>query len=260
MGILNVTPDSFSDGGLFVNPDTALKHAFEMKLEGADIIDVGGESTRPGAQPVSADEEIGRVVLVIERITSEIDIAVSIDTTKSAVARAAIEAGAAIINDVSAMQFDPAMAAVAAQSGAGVVLMHMRGEPRTMQVDPTYDDVVTEVKQALLGWAAEAEKAGVAPDSIALDPGIGFGKTVQHNLSLIKAVGFLAAERYPLLAGPSRKSFIGAILDLPVEQRLEGTAAAVAWLAANGANVIRVHDVGPMAQVVRMVEAILGAS
>ncbi|MGI8425431.1 MAG: dihydropteroate synthase [Actinomycetota bacterium] len=256
MGVLNVTPDSFSDGGLFLSPETALKQAFQMQLEGADIIDVGGESTRPGAEPVSAAEEIDRVIPVIERISADIDLPISIDTTKAAVAQAAVEAGAVIINDVSAMQFDPGMAAVAARSGAGVVLMHMRGEPRTMQADPMYLNVVGDIKRALLGWAVDAEKAGVAPDSIALDPGIGFGKTLDHNLSLIKAVGFLTTERYALLVGPSRKSFIGAVLDLPVEERLEGTAATVAWLAANGAHIIRVHDVGPMSHVVRMVEAI----
>ena len=258
MGVLNVTPDSFSDGGLFVDRDAAVSHALKMAEEGADIIDVGGESTRPGAQPVSEQEEIDRVVPVIEKIARRSDALLSIDTTKAAVAKAAIEAGAAIINDVSALTFDPGMAPVAASTGAGVVLMHMQGKPRTMQANPSYRDVVAEVAGALTAWAAGAEKAGIARSAIALDPGIGFGKTLEHNLALVRNTRRFADLGYPLLVGPSRKSFIGAVLDLPVDRRVEGTAAVVSWLAANGAHIIRVHDVAEMSRVVRMTQAIAG--
>lgn len=259
MGILNVTPDSFSDGGLFSDRHAALKRALSMRDEGADIIDVGGESTRPGAEPVSADEEMERVVPVIEAIAGETDVPISIDTMKAEVARAALHAGAVIVNDVSAMRSDPAMSSVVAGSGAGVVLMHMLGEPRTMQQNPVYADVVREVRDALLQWAARAEGDGIARESIAVDPGIGFGKTVDHNLALIRSIGLLADSGYPVLAGPSRKSFIGAVLNVPVDRRLEGTAAVVAWLAARGARIVRLHDVKPMADVVRMTEAIAAA-
>ncbi|MGH2809442.1 MAG: dihydropteroate synthase, partial [Actinomycetota bacterium] len=187
MGVLNVTPDSFSDGGLFVDQQAAVSRALQMAEEGADIIDVGGESTRPGAQPVSEQAEMDRVVPVIEKIAGQTDALVSIDTTKAAVAKAAIDAGAAVINDVSALTRDPAMARLAASTGAGVVLMHMRGEPRTMQTNPSYRDVVAEVAEALAGWAEGAEKAGIARSAIALDPGIGFGKTLEHNLALIRS-------------------------------------------------------------------------
>lgn len=257
MGILNVTPDSFSDGGRFLAPDAAVEHAIRMVSEGADIVDVGGESTRPGAEPASTREEMDRVLPVIEALAGEIDAPISIDTTKAAVAEAALEAGASIVNDVSAMRFDAAMPGVVKAAGAGVVLMHMLGEPRTMQEDPRYDDVVADVRRSLLGWAAEAEAAGIPPDCIVLDPGIGFGKTLAHNLLLLKNLAALTeGSGYPLLVGPSRKSFIGMALDLPLEERLEGTAAAVAWAAANGAQIVRVHDVKEMVRVVRMVEAI----
>lgn len=257
MGILNVTPDSFSDGGRFLAPDAAVEHAIRMVSEGADIVDVGGESTRPGAEPASTREEMDRVLPVIEALAGEIDLPISIDTTKAAVAEAALEAGVSIVNDVSAMRFDAAMPGVVKAAGAGVVLMHMLGEPRTMQEDPRYDDVVADVRRALLGWAAEAEAAGIPPECIVLDPGIGFGKTLEHNLLLLKNLAALTeGSGYPLLVGPSRKSFIGMALDLPLEERLEGTAAAVAWAAANGAQIVRVHDVKEMVRVVRMVEAI----
>lgn len=257
MGILNVTPDSFSDGGRFLAPDAAVEHAIRMVSEGADIVDVGGESTRPGAGPASTREEMDRVLPVIEALAGEIDLSISIDTTKAAVAEAALEAGASIVNDVSAMRFDAAMPGVVKAAGAGVVLMHMLGEPRTMQEDPRYDDVVADVRRSLLGWAAEAEAAGIPPECIVLDPGIGFGKTLEHNLLLLKNLAALTeGSGYPLLVGPSRKSFIGMALDLPLEERLEGTAAAVAWAAANGAQIVRVHDVKEMVRVVRMVEAI----
>lgn len=259
MGILNVTPDSFSDGGLFFTRDAAVKRAIDMAEDGADIIDIGGESTRPGAEPVPVDEEIARVIPVIEAITKEVDVPVSIDTTKSEVAAAAIDKGAVIVNDVSAMRFDPSMAETVASSGAGVVLMHMLGEPRTMQNDPDYEDVVAEVGEALWGWGLQAQAYGIERDRIAVDPGLGFGKTREHNLQLVKHLERLqpaGAGPYPIVVGPSRKSFIGLTLDLPVEERLEATAAVVAWLVAAGANVVRVHDVKEMVRVVRMVEAI----
>lgn len=259
MGILNVTPDSFSDGGSFLDVDAAVEHGLAMAADGADIIDIGGESTRPGAEPVPAEAEIARVVPVILRLADQVDIPISIDTMKASVAEAAIEAGAAIINDVSAMGADPGMSEVAARTGAGVVLMHMRGEPRTMQKDPRYTDVVSEVSSFLTAAADRAVAAGVDPQAIMVDPGIGFGKMVEHNLALLGSVGTLASGRYPVLVGPSRKSFIGAVLDVEVDERLEGTAAAVAWCVAKGVAVVRVHDVKQMVRVVKMIEAIAGS-
>jgi len=260
MGILNVTPDSFSDGGLFSDPEAAIGRGIEMASDGADIIDIGGESTRPGAAPISSEEEMRRVLPVVDGLARRTDAVISIDTTKAVVAEAAIDAGAAIINDVSAMRFDARMKEVARVSGAGVVLMHMVGEPRTMQQDPRYEDVVREVRQALDQWAAAANKSGISRESIAIDPGIGFGKTAAHNLLLLKEIRELTElSKYPVVVGPSRKSFIGTTLDLPVEERLEGTAAVVAWAVANGAHVVRVHDVKEMVRVTRMVEAVGGA-
>lgn len=259
MGILNVTPDSFSDGGLFLDPFQAVDQAARMLEEGADIIDVGGESTRPGAAEVSAEEELSRVIPVVEAIVSRTGAAVSIDTTKSAVARAAIGAGAVIVNDVTALRADPSMPDVITESGAGIVLMHMLGNPRTMQADPTYDDVVADVKAALIGWAGDALAAGIPDTAIVLDPGIGFGKTRKHNLQLLKGLPSLCEPGFPVLIGTSRKSFIGTTLDLPVGERLEGTAATVAWSVAQGAKIVRVHDVKEMVRVVRMTEAIRGA-
>lgn len=259
MGILNVTPDSFSDGGLFLDPFAAVDRAARMLEEGADIIDVGGESTRPGAAEVSAEEELSRVIPVVEAVVSRTGAAVSIDTTKSAVARAAIGAGAVIVNDVTAMRSDPSMPDVIADSGAGIVLMHMLGNPRTMQANPTYDEVVADVKAALIGWAGDALAAGVPDSAIVLDPGIGFGKTREHNLQLLKGIPSLCEPGFPVLIGTSRKSFIGTTLDVPVGERLEGTAATVAWAVAQGAKIVRVHDVKEMVRVVRMTEAIRGA-
>jgi dihydropteroate synthase len=251
-----VTPDSFSDGGAWLDADKAVEHARELKADGADILDVGGESTRPGAEPVSLSEELARVVPIIEGLVKEVDAAISIDTAKAEVAEAALEAGAVIVNDVSAMRFDPGMAEVIATFDAGLVLMHMLGEPRSMQKDPKYDDVVAEISEALVGWAGEAEAAGISREQIALDPGIGFGKTKEHNLQLLKHLDRLVALRHPVVVGPSRKSFIGMTLDVEVGERLEGTAAAVAWCVFAGAHVVRVHDVKQMTRVVRMAEAI----
>jgi dihydropteroate synthase len=259
MGILNVTPDSFSDGGLFLDPFAAADHAARMLEEGADIIDVGGESTRPAAEEVSTEDELSRVVPVVEAIVSRTGATVSIDTTKSRVARAALDVGAVIVNDVTAMRADPSMPDVITETGAGIVLMHMLGNPRTMQANPTYDDVVADVKAALIGWAGDALAAGVPDSAIVLDPGIGFGKTAGHNLKLLKGIPSLCEPGFPVLIGTSRKSFIGATLDVPVGERLEGTAATVAWAVAQGAKILRVHDVKEMVRVVRMTEAISGA-
>jgi dihydropteroate synthase len=256
MGILNVTPDSFSDGGLFHDRDSAVKRGVQMAEEGADILDVGGESTRPGADAVPLADELDRVVPVIEGLSREIDAVISIDTTKAEVAEAALEAGAAIVNDVSAMRFDAGMAEVVTTFDAGLVLMHMLGEPRSMQKDPKYGDVIKEVRGSLIERVGEAESSGIAHERIAIDPGIGFGKTREHNLKLLKNLEHFVALRHPVLVGPSRKSFIGTTLDLEVGERLEGTAAVVAWCVFAGAHVVRVHDVKEMTRVVRMAEAI----
>jgi dihydropteroate synthase len=257
MGILNVTPDSFSEGGQFFDHDDAVKHAEEMVADGADIVDIGGESTRPGSDPVSLDEEIERVVPVIERLADEIPrIPISIDTRKAAVAASALEEGATIVNDVSAGA-DPEMFDVVREHDAAVVLMHMKGQPKKMQEAPTYDDdVVGEVHEFLRERIEAAEFAGIDPERIAIDPGIGFGKDLGHNLELMQRVDAFLALGRPLLVGPSRKRFISAILDLPEDQRVEGTIGAVAWMVARGAHVVRVHDVREVVRAVRVVDAI----
>jgi dihydropteroate synthase len=260
MGILNVTPDSFSDGGQFFDAEAALKQARFLADDGADIIDVGGESTRPHAQPVSSVEEIRRVVPVIEAIASSVETPISIDTTKASVAEAALDAGASIVNDVSAGRFDPALLPLVASRGVPVVLMHMLGEPRTMQDDPRYVDVTNDVKAFLRERAQAARTAGVEAGKIVIDPGFGFGKTAHHNLELLANLDDLMDLGYPILVGTSRKSFIGATLDLPVGERLEGTAATVALAVEKGASIVRVHDVGPMRRVASMVEAVLRAT
>jgi dihydropteroate synthase len=260
MGILNVTPDSFSDGGRFFDADDALKHGIALAEDGADIIDIGGESTRPGADPVDAAAEIGRVVPVITALRERLDIPISIDTTKADVAGAALDAGADIVNDVSAGRFDAGLLPLVAGRGVPIVLMHMLGEPRTMQQDPHYDDVVAEISSFLAARAGAAEAAGIAPNAIVVDPGFGFGKTRDHNLQLLRNLRRFTELGYPVLAGTSRKSFIGTTLDLPVGERLEGTAATVALAVAGGAAIVRVHDVGPMRRVASMVEAVLRAT
>ena len=256
MGILNVTPDSFSDGGRFLGERAAVDHGVNMAESGADIVDVGGESTRPGSDPVGAEVEIERVVPVIERLARYLPgIPISIDTRKAEVAAAALEAGATIVNDVSGGS-DPAMFELASQHGAGIVLMHMRGDPKTMQVEPIYDDVVAEVHEYLRERVEAAEFAGVEPDRIVVDPGIGFGKDLDHNLALIRRIDAFLDLGRPVLVGPSRKRFLGTLLDLPEDQRVEGTAAAVAWMVSRGAHVVRVHDVQEIVRVVRVVDAI----
>jgi dihydropteroate synthase len=258
MGILNVTPDSFSDGGRYLCAEAAIARGEAMAAEGADLIDVGGESTRPGASPISAQEELDRVLPVISGLAARVAIPISIDTTKAEVATAAVGAGAAMVNDVSAMTFDAGMADAVARLGVPVCLMHMRGEPRTMQIAPTYGDVVSEVRDWLAARVEAAVAAGVRPERIVVDPGFGFGKTVEHNLTLVRRLREIASLGYPVLLGVSRKSTIGAALGgAPPDERLEGTAAAVAIGIANGAAIVRVHDVREMVRVVRVADAIV---
>ena len=258
MGIVNVTPDSFSDGGLHAGADDAVAHGLRLAAEGADILDIGGESTRPGSDPVAVDEELERVVPVVAglREAAPAGVALSVDTRRPQVARAAIDAGASIVNDVTAAG-DPAMFEVARATGAGLVLMHMLGEPKTMQLDPTYDDVVAEVLDFLARRLGAAVAAGVERDRLCVDPGIGFGKNLAHNLALLHDIEAFEQLRVPVLVGASRKRFIGQLtgVDDPAE-RVEGTAGAVAWCAAHGVDVVRVHDVLQMARVIRVVDAI----
>lgn len=259
MGILNVTPDSFSDGGLYMRPTEALEHALRMVAEGADIVDVGGQSSRPGATPISEEDELKRVVPVVERIRSKWEGPISVDTTRSRVAELAIEAGASIVNDISALSADERMPEVTARAGAACVLMHMRGTPETMQNDPRYDDLMGEIAFELAGAIDRAREAGVKEDRMVVDPGLGFGKTAEHNLAILRRLPELRVLDKPILVGPSRKSFIGKVLDLPTEDRLEGTLAAAAYAVAQGARVLRVHDVAPTVRTVRMVAACLSS-
>jgi dihydropteroate synthase len=256
MGILNVTPDSFSDGGQFHSLDNAVARARVMISEGADIIDVGGESTRPGSQPVSEDEQIHRVVPVIQSVRTFSEIPISIDTTRAAVARAALSAGADWVNDVSALRDDSEMVGLISETGCPVVLMHKLGEPRTMQVAPRYDDVVREVREFLAERAAFAQSHGIRRENIILDPGIGFGKTLEHNLVLLHHLSILVAAGYPILVGASRKSFIGQLTGLPVEDRLEGSLAAAVLAVQAGVHIVRVHDVAPTKRALAVASAI----
>jgi dihydropteroate synthase len=258
MGVLNVTPDSFSDGGLWLDAAAAVEHGLEMSGGGADIIDVGGESTRPGAQPVPEDEELRRVIPVVEELAAREKI-VSIDTRKPAVAARAIAAGAQIVNDTLGEEGDGSMDRVAADSGSAIVLMHSRGTPQTMKELTEYDDVVGDVARWLKGRAQRAESAGVPRDAIVVDPGIGFAKTPGQNLAILSDLERVVSIGYPVMVGTSRKSFMGAILDLAVEARLEATEASVIWSVSKGARLARVHDVREVARAVAMVEAIMGA-
>ena len=256
MGVLNRTPDSFSDGGAFTDFDTAVAHARAMLAEGADLLDVGGESTRPGAAPVPVEEELRRVVPLVERLAGELGARVSVDTSKPEVMRAAVKAGAVMINDVYALRQPGALEAAAA-SGAAVCLMHMQGEPRTMQQDPQYRDVVKEVGEFLLERAKACLAAGIPKDRIVLDPGFGFGKTREHNLALLRRLPELAAHGYPVLVGLSRKSLLGTLLGgRPVEQRLHASVAAATVAAMNGAHILRVHDVAPTDDAVKIAWAV----
>lgn len=260
MGVLNVTPDSFSDGGRFLDLASAVRRGIEMVEEGADLIDVGGESTRPGAAHVAADEELRRVLPVIERLAAAVKIPLSIDTAKAEVAARALEAGASIVNDVTALRGDPEMSSVVARANAAVILMHMAGTPQTMQRHPSYRDVVAEVETFLVRAAEGAQQAGIERSRILIDPGLGFGKTVTHNLELLHALRRFAALGFPVVVGPSRKSFIGETLDAAVDDRLAGTLACVARAFSCSAQVVRVHDVKPTVQLIRMLDAIKKAA
>ena len=260
MGILNLTPDSFSDGGRYSAADRALAHAEMMVADGAEWIDIGAESTRPGSKRVGAAEQIARLRPVIGELRKRVSVVLSIDTTLAEVAEVALDAGVDVVNDISAGCDDPAMLPLIARRGVGVILMHMQGEPATMQIAPHYADVTAEVSRFLAERASAAEQAGIGRDKILIDPGIGFGKTAEHNLRLLKDLAKLAGLGFPVVVGSSRKGFIGKITGETAESgRPWGTAASVAWAAANGAAIVRVHDVGPMARVVRMIGAIGGA-
>jgi dihydropteroate synthase len=257
MGVVNVTPDSFSDGGEFLDPDVAVAHGRRLAAEGAHILDVGGESTRPGADPVGTDEELRRVLPVVEGLAGT-GAAISIDTTKADVARAAVEAGATIVNDVSALRFDPGLAAVVAEAGTECCLMHMLGEPRTMQRDPRYDDVVSDVRAFLEERVAFAIAEGIAEDRIWLDPGIGFGKTLEHNLELLRRLDEIVAIGRPVVVGTSRKSFLGKLTGRDEKERLPGTIATNVLALERGATIFRVHDVAEARDGLTVAAATLG--
>ena len=258
MGVLNVTPDSFSDGGSWICPSLAVAHALQMERAGAEILDIGGESTRPGASPVSEAEELSRVIPVIEELASSSSALISIDTRKVAVAQRAIEAGASIINDVSGLQ-DPAMRALVRETRAGAIVMHMQGDPETMQKSPSYTDVVTEVRDFFEATLHRCESEGIRPEQLLWDPGIGFGKTPEHNLQLLHALPRLSVGKRPLAIGTSRKSFLGKVLESPrMDDRFWPTVALTSYSRSRGASLIRVHDVLANAHSLRMTEAILG--
>lgn len=254
MGVLNVTPDSFSDGGRFLDAERAVAHALQLVAEGADLLDIGGESTRPGAMPVSEEEELRRVLPVLQAVRAQTRVPLSVDTRKAAVAEAALEAGAEIINDVSALTADPEMPAVAARYRAGVILMHLQGDPLTMQVNPQYGDVVEDVRDYLRGRLERLASDGLVPETMAVDPGIGFGKNLEHNLRLLARLDRLVALGRPVVVGVSRKSFLGRITGREVGERLAGSLAAAAWAIGQGARVIRVHDVKESCDLVRVVD------
>ncbi|MCR4403371.1 MAG: dihydropteroate synthase [Firmicutes bacterium] len=257
MGIVNVTPDSFSDGGQHCTTEAAVEHARRLVEEGADIVDIGGESTRPGAEPVPLEEEMARVIPVVKRLAAEVQVPISVDTYKSEVAEAALAAGAHMVNDISGLRLDERLGEVVARAGVPVVLMHMKGLPRDMQDNPQYDSVVGEILGFFRDAVARAEAYGIPRDSIVIDPGIGFGKTVAHNLEILRRLKEFRSLGLPILVGTSRKSLIGKVLNLPVDQRLEGTAATVALAIASGADIVRVHDVRYMSRVARMADAIV---
>jgi len=255
MGVVNVTPDSFSDGGRYFDPSAAVDHALRLVDEGADLLDIGGESTRPGAAPVDADEELRRVMPVVERLVATTDIPLSIDTSKAAVARGAIAAGVEAINDVTGLTGDPEMLPLAVESGAGVCVMHMQGTPRSMQAVPTYADVVAEVRDYLAGRRDVLLVAGVERERICLDPGIGFGKTTEHNLELLRQIEVFQTLGCPVLVGPSRKAFIGQVLGDVQADRAAGTLGVVLAMARRGVQIVRVHDVAEARRALALFEA-----
>ena len=257
MGIVNVTPDSFSDGGKYFSPQDAISHASKLIGQGADIIDIGGESTRPGAEQISESEELNRVIPVIEKIRDENPKKlISIDTTKASVAKHAVEVGADIINDVSGLSFDNNMIHTVTKFNIPIIIMHMKGNPRNMQLNPKYKDIINEILDFFKSKIKIAIQSGINRKMIILDPGIGFGKTVQHNFELLSRLNELNVLELPIMIGPSRKSFIGTTLDLPPEDRIEGTAAAVSAGVMNGASIVRVHDVKSMKRVVKIIDEI----
>jgi dihydropteroate synthase len=259
MGVLNVTPDSFSDGGRFFSTDAAIEHGLEMASKGARLVDVGGESTRPGAQPVSPNEQIERVLPVIEQLAKSVDLEISIDTSSAVVARAALAAGATIINDITGGRSDPQMFPLAAETGAGFIIMHMQGTPATMQIAPAYDDVVRQVAEFFRQQFAQAVRSGIDPMCIAFDPGIGFGKALTHNLALLANLSALRVENRPLVVGVSRKSFLGKISGSDGNREI-ATVAMTSLLRERGAQILRVHDVEPNLQALRTAEALLAAT
>jgi dihydropteroate synthase len=257
MGILNVTQDSFSDGGLYFDKSEAIKRAVQMVEEGADIIDIGGESTRPGSEPITIEEELRRTIPVIEVLSKEVDVPISIDTYKSEVAKKALDAGASMVNDISGLRFDPEMSKVVSAYKVPVVIMHIKGTPKDMQQNPVYEALIPEITDYLKDCIRLAIESGISEDKIIIDPGIGFGKTFNHNLEIINNLHEFTLLGKPILIGLSRKAFIGKILgDAPVTDRLEGTAAAVAISIMNGANIVRVHDVKEMVKVTKVADAI----
>jgi len=257
MGVLNITPDSFSDGGLYLDKSVAIKRAIQMVEDGADIIDIGGESTRPGSESITIEEELKRTIPVIEAIVKEVKIPISIDTYKSEVARIALDSGASMVNDISGLRFDPKMSEVVSEYKVPVVIMHIKGRPKDMQQNPVYEALVPEIMDYFRSSISIAKQSDISDDKIIIDPGIGFGKTPEHNLTIINNLREFTSLEKPILIGPSRKAFIGKILgDVPVTDRLEGTAAAVAISIMNGANMIRVHDVKEMVKVAKVADAV----
>lgn len=256
VGVVNVTPDSFYDGGRFFDKDSAVAHAIELERQGAEILDIGGESSRPGAEPISTEEEQRRVMPVIEALAGRVGVAISIDTMKPAVARAALRAGASIVNDVGANRFDPEMWHVVAEFGAGYICVHMQGTPLTMQLNPAYSNVIAEIEAFFADRLERLDKAGVKPEQVVLDPGLGFGKTIEHNLQLLAGLDRFKKFERPLMVGASRKSFIGRVLGVELKDRLIGSLACASWAVAAGANMVRAHDAAETVQVVRMTEAI----
>lgn len=256
MGILNITPDSFYDGGRYLAPEAALNRANQMIEEGADILDIGAESTRPGAEPVPPKEQLRRLLPVLQPLTKKVRVPISIDTSSSQVARAVLNEGAMIINDISGLRFDPKLAGVCARHNARLILMHIRGRPRTMQRNPVYQDLMEEIVNGLRISVQKALDAGIKPQNLFVDPGIGFGKTAEHNLEILRRLSELQTLGLPIVIGPSRKSFIGQTLNLPPEERLEGTIAACIVAALNGANIVRVHDVLPIRRALSLLDAI----
>ena len=260
MGILNVTPDSFSDGGQYSDINRAVAHALQMQEDGADIIDIGGESTRPGSAPTLEEDEKQRVVPVIQKLAEKLKIPISIDTYKSDVAKEALDAGAKIVNDISGLRFDKKMAHVISETGAGVVIMHIQGTPRHMQMNPHYQNLLAEISDYLHESIKIAVAAGIKKEQIVIDPGIGFGKRLNENFEIIRELSWFKKHGLAILAGPSRKSFIGSTLNLPVEERLEGTLAATTACILHGANIVRVHDVKQVKRACLITDKIIGKS